>query len=53
MADDERWEATVLSKDSTEGGAPHFLDSVDRQLLCSSLGVKTAQIDERGLVAEG
>lgn len=36
-----------------KGSAPHFLDSVDRQFLCSSLRVKTAQIDERGSVAEG
>ena len=38
---------------TVDGGAPRFLDSVDRQLLCSSLGEKTAQIDERGPVAEG
>jgi hypothetical protein len=35
------------------GGAPRFLDSVDRQFLCSSLRVQTAQIDERGSVPEG
>jgi hypothetical protein len=35
------------------GGAPRFLDSVDRQLLWSSVGEKAAQIGERGSVPEG
>ena len=40
-------------RDNTPGGAPCFLDSVDRQFVCSSLREKPAQIDERGSVAEG
>ena len=35
------------------GSAPHFLDSVDPQIVWSAPGFQSRQVDERGLVAEG
>ena len=42
-------EASVKVKD---GGAPHFLDSVDPQIVWSAPGLEPGQVDERGQVCE-
>jgi len=37
----------------SEGGAPHFLDSVGLQIVWSAPRLEARQMDQRSLVAEG
>jgi type I restriction enzyme S subunit len=39
--------------DSSKGGAPRFLDSVDPQIVWSAPRLQSRQIDQRSLIAEG